>query len=397
MAAAMYVDSTRKRPIRVWASSLEDQALQQARNLADLPFIHNHVALMPDAHYGKGSTVGTVIATRGAILPAAIGVDIGCGMQAQPLGIGVDRLGGDKAMRELRHAIERAVPVGFNQHRDPVEDATVWMTQAEKSAASLGLRNPGKLAGKAGCQLGTLGGGNHFIEVCRDESDQAWVMLHSGSRGLGNQLANAHINGAKDEMKRYFIDLVDPDLAYLVEGTPKFQAYIDDMNFAQEYAFANRREMMKRVLRAVAEKVPEIAPDVSQGVSCHHNYTSREHHFGANVWLTRKGAVSARAGEKGLIPGSMGTRSYVVEGLGSTDSFQSCAHGAGRAMGRNEARRRYTVKDLIAQTEGVECRKDDGVLDELPSAYKSIDQVMADQGDLVKVLHTLKAVLCVKG
>ena len=393
----MYVDSHSKNPIKIWASELEDLALRQTRNVANLPFVHHHVALMPDAHFGKGSTIGTVLATRGALVVACVGVDLGCGMAAQPLGIGVDKLGGDKAMRELRHAIERAVPVGFAQHRDPVADAGQWMAGARASADQLGLKHPDKLAAKAGCQLGTLGGGNHFIEICRDESDQAWVMLHSGSRGMGNQLAMAHIDSAKGEMKRYFIELADPDLAYLVEGTDKFTAYLADMNMAQDYALANREVMMRRVLAAIAEKVPDIAPDAAQGVSCHHNYTTRENHFGANVWVTRKGAVRARAGERGILPGSMGTCSYIIEGLGSLDSFQSCAHGAGRAMGRNEARRRFTVKDLVAQTEGVECRKDQGVLDELPAAYKDLNAVVADQKDLARVVHTLKAVLCVKG
>lgn len=392
------VDSSQRWPIFNWASQLEEQAANQARNIASLPFIHRHVALMPDAHLGKGSTIGTVIATKGAVLPSATGVDLGCGMSAQALGISAEKLGGDGRLRELRRAIERAVPVGFGQHRDPVGDGSWWGEQTQTRADRLGDKRLGRLGQRAGCQLGTLGGGNHFIEICTDELNRVWVMLHSGSRGMGNTLANWHIDHAKADMKRYFISLPDPDLAYFVEGTPQFQAYIDDMMFAQEYALANRREMMQRVLVAVCGHVGMKSMDLPEvGISCHHNYCTREHHFGANVWVTRKGAVMARKGEKAIIPGSMGTRSYIVEGLGNPDSFESCAHGAGRAMGRKEARRRYTVKDLVAQTEGVECRKDDGVLDELPAAYKCIDKVMADQTDLVRPLHTLKAILCVKG
>ena len=394
----MRVDTSHKKPVYNWASSLDAKTLAQVHRLADMPFIHHHVALMPDAHFGKGSTIGSVIATKGAIIPSCAGVDLGCGMTAQPLGFPVDRLGGDGRLRDLRLAIEQAVPVGFAHHQEPVAGAEVWAEGTQLRVDRARNARMSSLADRAGCQLGTLGGGNHFIEICRDQADEAWLMLHSGSRGMGNTLANHHIHRARDEMKRYFIDLPDPDLAYFVEGTQDFQDYIGDMHFAQDYARANREAMMRLVIGSIERHLGAGPLTLPEGrVSCHHNYTAREHHFGANVWLTRKGAVSARKGEKGIIPGSMGTRSYIVEGLGSAASFQSCAHGAGRAMGRNEAKKRFTVSDLVSQTMGVECRKDEGVLDELPQAYKEIDVVMADQVDLVKTLHVLRAIICVKG
>jgi len=387
------VISETKKPVKIWASDLEFEAEQQVRNLANLPFIHKHVAVMPDAHAGRGSTVGTVIATKGAIIPAAVGVDIGCGMCAVKLPFKVDEL---KNLKDLRHSIERSIPVGFNSNKTVTD-------RVGKAFGLLGAVNAYKYVSldKAVLQIGTLGGGNHFIEICTDTENNAWVMLHSGSRGVGNKLAQVHINEAKGLMKKYFIDLPDPDLAFLAQGTKEFQAYIKDLQWAQQYAEFNRKEMMLRVLKDISyhvykeDKGKEFM--VTLGVDCHHNYTSMENHFGSNIWVTRKGAVSAKAGELGIIPGSMGTKSFIVEGLGNPDSFNSCAHGAGRKMSRTKAKAIFTVEDLAKQTEGVECRKDAKVVDEIPGAYKDIDEVMANQADLVKPVYQLKQLLCVKG
>jgi tRNA-splicing ligase RtcB len=397
------VISDTKRPIKVWASDLEPEAEQQARNLASMPFIHSHVALMPDAHAGKGSTVGSVIATNGAIIPAAVGVDIGCGMCAVKLPFKVDRLGGEEKLRELRHSIERSVPVGFNAHKEMDERRLT----AFKALGSNSLTDDNVEFPKAAYQLGSLGGGNHFIEICRDLDDNAWIMLHSGSRNIGKVLAERHINAAKNLMKSYFIDLPDPDLAYLAQGTPEFKAYLADLMWAQNYAKASRNEMMERVLEQVYRQVygsgqwDEILYDYDKPdlfrVDCHHNYTNIENHGGKNLYITRKGAVSARDGEYGIIPGSMGAKSFIVKGKGAADSFCSCSHGAGRTMSRTKARQLFTAEDLAAQTAGVECRKDDGVVDEIPSSYKDIEQVMRNQADLVEPVYELKQIICVKG
>lgn len=386
----MRVNAEGKHPIKIWASVLEPQAEQQLLNIARLPFIHKHVAVMPDAHLGRGSTVGAVIATKGAIIPAAVGVDIGCGMCAMALPMKVDDI---PRLSELRHEIERSVPTGRHSNKEPCKRALDFFAEGLPTIGTF------ELLKRALVQLGSLGGGNHFIELCGDEKGDAWIVLHSGSRNIGKTLADIHIGKAKGLMKDYFIELPDPDLAYLAQETSEFEAYLKDLLWAQRYAAENRREMMGRVLKAVLEHVGgmERVPFSVDMVDCHHNYTAQEHHYGANVWVTRKGAVSARAGQLGIIPGSMGTKSYIVRGKGNPESFDSCAHGAGRAMSRTEARRRFTVEDLAAQTEGVECRKDKDVLDELPAAYKDIDQVMLDQADLVEVVHTLKQVLCVKG
>ncbi|MGI4850630.1 MAG: RtcB family protein, partial [Janthinobacterium lividum] len=329
------VNTTERWPVKIWASLLEATAEAQALNLAKLPFIHKHVALMPDAHAGKGSTIGAVIATKGAIMPSCVGVDIGCGMSAMCLNRPLDAFGGSAKLRALRDAIEQVVPVGQSSHQK--------MDDARSSTAALAKQKfnvEDRVAQRAGLQLGTLGGGNHFIELCGDEAGTAWVVLHSGSRYLGKHLADLHIGKAKGLMKAYFVDLPDPDLAYLAEGTDEFAAYISDMQSAQEYARANRAGMMGEVMGQVAKHLGFEHP-VQMGnlesIDCHHNYTTREHHFGANVWVTRKGAVCARKGVKGIIPGSMGTQSFIVEGLGNADSFDSCAHGAGRAMSRTEA------------------------------------------------------------
>lgn len=382
-----------KRPIKNWASTLEPEAEAQVKNMANLPFIYRHVAVMPDAHAGKGSTVGTVIATKGAIIPAAVGVDIGCGMSAVKLPVKIDAF---SDITRLRHSIERSVPVGFNYNNEAtprVENMFQALGVMDK-ADSLPLK-------KALLQLGSLGGGNHFIEICGDEENNAWVMLHSGSRGIGKHLADVHINSAKDLMKKYFIDLPDPDLAYLAQDTKEFKDYIKALLWAQEYAELNRLEMMLRVLKDVSFHLygedKGSAAMTTLAVNCHHNYTAMENHYGQNVWVTRKGAVSAKAGQLGIIPGSMGTKSYIVEGLGNMESFCSCSHGAGRRMSRTKARQSFKVEDLAAQTKGVECKKDASVLDEIPGAYKDIDVVMNDQKDLVQVKHTLKQILCVKG
>lgn len=402
-----------KRPIKIWTENVEAEALQQLKNMANMPFIFKHVAVMPDVHAGKGSTVGTVIATSGAIIPAAVGVDIGCGMCAVKLPIAIE---GFENLPALRSAIETAVPVGFNQHQTikPATEKALkdLMTKHGRLPGQNGPAFPGGVTSdsKMLAQLGTLGGGNHFVEICQDTEGGSWIVLHSGSRNLGKTLADYHINEADGLMKKYFIDLPDPDLAYLAQGTPEFKAYIDDLLFAQDYAAANRRLMMDAVIEQVFRHVFNgPAPydwiyylgmaqmDGMERIDCHHNYTSQENHFGKNVWITRKGAVSARPGQLGIIPGSMGTKSYIVEGLGNPESFCSCSHGAGRIMSRTKAKATFTKDDLAAQTEGVECRKDADVIDEIPGAYKPIDEVMENQKDLVKPIFELKQILCVKG
>lgn len=383
-------------PIKIWASDLEPAAEAQVRNVASLPFIHNHVAVMPDAHAGKGSTIGTVIATKGAILPAAVGVDIGCGMCALRLPFDANAL---TDLKTLRHSIERSVPTGRESNRE-VSD------RVAQTFASLGLplsfSQENKLVRRAAEQLGSLGGGNHFIEICADTEGRAWIMLHSGSRNIGLTLAEKHIDAAKGIAKERMLRLPDPDLAYFTEEMPEFQAYIHDLLWAQKYAKCNRNEMLLRIVKDVSHHLYKDARLLGQldqffRVDCHHNYCEIEHHFGADVWVTRKGAVSAKAGEYGIIPGSMGAKSFIVKGKGSAESFHSCSHGAGRKMSRTEARKRFSELDLQNQTQGVECRKDRAVLDEIPASYKDIDQVMRDQSDLVEVVYELKQLLCVKG
>jgi tRNA-splicing ligase RtcB (3'-phosphate/5'-hydroxy nucleic acid ligase) len=389
-------------PVRIWTDDVEPSALQQLRNIARLPFIHSHgVAAMPDVHFGIGATVGSVIATDKAIVPAAVGVDIGCGMIATRLhGLKASDL--PTSLSRIRSDIESAVPTGF-EHNAPAH-------QNEKAAAGLyaDFRWLESKHGKAfakrkdpaskiiASQFGSLGGGNHFIELCTDELDGLWVMLHSGSRGIGNAIGTYFIELARQDMRKHSVNLPDRDLAYFDEGTTYFGDYVKAVGWAQDYAKANRDEMMRRVLSVLRRHLPPFHERM-EAINCHHNYVHRETHFGRDVWVTRKGAISAREGELGIIPGSMGRRSYIVRGLGNPDSYHSCSHGAGRKMGRKEARRRYTIADLQAQTHGVECRKDDAVLDEIPAAYKDIEEVMANQADLVETVHTLKQVLCVKG
>ena len=382
----MQVITTERVPIKIWSADPDPNAVEQLKNVAKMPFVYHHVAAMPDVHWGMGCTVGSVIATIDAVMPAAVGVDIGCGMMAWNTHLPAAELKGRAA--ELRAAIEERVPVGFNCHQEPLSQAKSWVGWLDGGPVDEQVRQ------KAMQQLGTLGGGNHFIELCEDEHGETWAMLHSGSRGYGKKTADVYMAKAKEECARYHVQLPDKDLAYLVQGAGAFEDYIKAVMWCQSYAWLNRELMMEQVAEALGINRVEVYNEL---VHCHHNYVTQEQHFGKNVWLTRKGAVCARAGTKGIIPGSMGAKSYIVEGLGNPDSFNSCSHGAGRRMGRKEAGRQFTVADLEAQTQGVECRKDSGVLDVLPAAYKNIDVVMANQADLVKPIHTLKQFLCIKG
>lgn len=372
-----------------WATDLDDNTMAQAHTAAAMPFVKPHVALMPDAHFGYGSTVGSVIPTQGAIIPSAIGVDIGCGMIATRTTLTASDLPDD--LSKLHSLIAAAIPAGVGQgHSEddprmtaamPHPDTEAWTDRIEK---------------KVGTQFGSLGSGNHFVEVSLDENDSVWIVLHSGSRGPGNMLANWHIDGAKKLMKDYFITLDEPDLAYLVEGTPAFEAYIADMLWAQGFAYQSRELMMSRALIALDKVVGRFAGTLDD-INCHHNFTQREHHMGKNVWLTRKGAIQARTGDMGVIPGSMGTSTFIVEGRGNIPSFQSCSHGAGRTMSRTKARKNLSLASLREKMDGVTWNDDDSLLDEHPDAYKDINQVMIDQADLVKIRHTLKQVLNYKG
>mgnify|MGYP000681003332 CR=1 FL=1 len=386
-------------PVKIYTGEIEPEARQQLVNISKLPIVHHHVAAMPDVHLGIGATVGSVIPTVRAIIPAAVGVDIGCGMIASRLSLTGNDLE-EKTLRKVFGQIERDVPVGFNQHPD-AKARSHAIKPFRKGLERILERHPGitKRVGKSSSwvlQMGSLGGGNHFIELCLDETDAAWVMLHSGSRGIGNAIGSYFIELAKKDLQRANVQVPDRDLAYFQEGARHFDDYVEAVGWAQDYARANRAEMMDLVLEALRRHLPSF--EVTQeAVNCHHNYVERERHFGEEVWLTRKGAIRARAGELGIIPGSMGARSYIVRGRGNADAFDSCAHGAGRRMSRNAARKHFSVSDLIEQTRNVVCRKDEGVLDEIPGAYKDIDEVMANQSDLVEVVHTLKQVLCVKG
>lgn len=393
-------------PIKLWLDEPEASAMVQLQNLAALPFIHKHVAVMPDCHAGYGSTVGTVIATKRAVIPAAVGVDIGCGMVAARLNLRAEDL--PDSLKAVREHIEAAVPHGRTDNGGkndrgawgelPLDVLTEW-GKLDRELDVIGTINPGVLRGNVNTvrHLGSLGTGNHFIEVCLDESGDVWVMLHSGSRGIGNRIGTYFTELAKADMHTWYINVPDVDLAYFPEGTQHFDEYWQAVDWAQRFAMANRTIMLKRAVGAVGAALQRDVEMTADAVNCHHNYVSRENHFGSNILVTRKGAVRARKGDLGIIPGSMGQRSYIVEGLGNPESFNSCSHGAGRVMSRGAARRKFTVADLEAQTAGVECRKDDGVLDEIPGAYKNIDEVMALQADLVKPLHVLKQVVCVKG
>lgn len=392
-------DETLRVPVKVWTKDIEDTALLQAKNLARLPFIHkNGVALMPDVHAGIGSTVGSVIATERAVIPAAVGVDIGCGMVAVRTSLRAEDLPDTLAV--IRSQVERDVPLGaggqHDEKRVPMPSSAMGLPPTQVLNSIFG-GDQSRAWQKWARQLGTLGSGNHFIEVCLDEENRVWIMLHSGSRGVGNMIGRYFIDKAKAMMETYFITLPDRDLAYLPDGTPEFRDYIQAIGWAQDYAKENRRVMLEAVIAAMRRHVakPFILED--EAINCHHNYMEIENHFNSNLYITRKGAIRARRGDLGIIPGSMGAKSYIVRGKGNAESYCSCSHGAGRKMSRSEATRRFTVEDLKTQTEGVECNKTSAVIDEIPAAYKDIDVVMENQQDLVSVVHTLKQVMCVKG
>lgn len=378
-------------PIRMWAPvhEVESVALDQLKRVAALPWVFSHVAAMPDVHFGKGATVGSVIAMRGAVAPAAVGVDPGCGMAAVRTSLVASEL--PDSLADLRDAIEARIPVGFNQHASVRPEAEKH--QALWEAFGFLSREVEDLKVKAMHQAGTLGGGNHFLELSLDEEDRVWLMLHSGSRNVGKVIADLHI--AKARILDHNRDLPDKELAVFLDGSPDMTAYRRDLGWAQDYAAANREVMLQLVQGVLRDRFDGIRFDAP--ISCHHNYVAVEEHFGERVYVTRKGAIRAGVDELGIIPGSMGTKSYIVRGLGNPEAFLSASHGAGRRMSRGEAKRRFTMADLEAQTEGIECRKDQGVLDEIPGAYKDIDQVMANQSDLVEPIHVLKQVMCVKG
>lgn len=382
------------KPVLSWANhELGFNETHMAKNVASLPFVYKHVALMPDVHLGKGALVGSVIATKDAIIPAAVGVDIGCGMSAIQTLFTANQLEGK--LKKIRLDIEANIPVGFNENKNVETRVTNWQGWQGFNDLHSGVQ---RLEGKAIKQLGSLGGGNHFIELCLDTDDRVWLMLHSGSRHIGNQLAENHIKTGKQLAKLANIRLPDPDLAYFIAGTPEFEAYWRDLQWAQNYARFNRDVMMSR-FKAIVEKHLNGGKVTKPllTVNCHHNYAEKEHHFGEDVYVTRKGAVRATQEDYGIIPGSMGAKSFIVKGKGNHDSFCSCSHGAGRTMSRTQAKKRFDVHDLVMQTEGIECRKDAGVIDEIPSAYKSIEEVMNQQTDLVEIVATLKQVVCVKG
>lgn len=393
-------------PIKMWTRGVpvEDQAREQLRRAARMPFIFKHVAAMPDVHVGIGATVGSVIPTRGAVIPAAVGVDIGCGMMAARTSLLAHDLPDN--LEGIRSAIEQAVPHGRSVGRGqrdhgswgnpPAAIVEAWATLAVRFARICDkhprLKNTNNLT-----HLGTLGTGNHFIELCLDQDARVWVMLHSGSRGVGNAIGSFFIELAKQDMRKWHINLPDADLAYFPEGTDHFDDYVEAVGWAQDFAALNRRMMMAHVIAALRGQIAKPFEAELEAVNCHHNYVTRENHFGENVLITRKGAVRAAKGVLGIIPGSMGAKSFIVRGLDNAESFHSCSHGAGRVMSRNEAKRQVSLADHIADTEGVECRKDVGVIDETPRAYKPIEAVMAAQADLVEIVHTLKQVVCVKG
>ena len=381
-------------PVLSWANhDLAHQETKMAKNVASLPFVFKHVALMPDVHLGKGALVGSVIATKDAIIPAAVGVDIGCGMCAIQTPFQASQLEGK--LKQIRQDIEAAIPVGFEANKEVEKAVSNWQGWKDFNSLHPGVQ---RLSNKAIKQLGSLGGGNHFIEVCLDSEDRVWLMLHSGSRHIGNKLAQCHIGTAKELAKLGETKLPDRDLAFFVAGTEEFAAYWRDLQWAQNYARYNREVMMARFKRVVEKHVAGGKPTKPLlSVNCHHNYAEKEVHFGEDVYVTRKGAVRAREEDYGIIPGSMGAQSYIVKGKGSHESFCSCSHGAGRLMSRTKAKENFSLDDLIAQTEGVECRKDRGVLDEIPGAYKPIEEVIDHQSDLVEVVAKLKQVVCVKG
>jgi tRNA-splicing ligase RtcB len=393
-------------PIKMWTRGVpvDEGSKRQLLNTASLPFIYRWLAVMPDVHYGKGSTIGSVIPTKGAIIPAAVGVDIGCGMMAVRTSLTASDLPDDLA--PVRSALEKAVPHGRTGNRGQ-RDKGAWENLPAATSAAWEALEPGfkaildkhpKLAkSNTANHLGTLGTGNHFLEVCLDQQDRVWVMLHSGSRGVGNMIGSYFIERAKKDMQKFFVNLPDSDLAYFPEGTPNFDDYWEAVDWAQRFAMQNRQVMMRHAVDALRGAVPKPFEAHLEAVNCHHNYVARETHYGDEILVTSKGAVRAAEGVMGIIPGSMGAKSFIVRGLGHAESFCSCSHGAGRVMSRTEAKRRFTVADHVAATAGVECRKDEDVIDETPKAYKDIDAVMAAQASLVEIVHTLRQVVCVKG
>ncbi|MBX2859268.1 MAG: RtcB family protein [Cellvibrionaceae bacterium] len=394
-------------PIKTWTRGVpfEQEAKQQLKNISRMPFIHKWVAAMPDVHLGKGATIGSVVPTLGAVIPAAVGVDIGCGMMAVKTSLTAAQLPDNLA--GIRDAIEKAVPHGRSKRLRGKRDKGAWCNVPNDVTAAWAplatqfavltqkhsvLKNTNNIN-----HLGTLGTGNHFIEVCLDEQERVWFMLHSGSRGVGNRIGTHFIEVAKKDMERWHIHLPDSDLSYLPEGSEHFEQYVEAVDWAQNFARINREVMMARVITAVTQALGTAFEARMEAVNCHHNYVSREHHYGKDVLVTRKGAVRARQGEMGIIPGSMGARSFIVRGLGNAESFCSCSHGAGRVMSRTKAKQMVSLQEHRAATADVECRKDEGVIDETPAAYKPIDKVMQAQQDLVEIVYTLKQVVCVKG
>lgn len=380
-------------PVKIWTDDIEAEAERQVCQLASLPFVFRHVAVMPDVHAGRGSAIGTVTASSTCVIPAAVGVDIGCGMAAVLTPFTASHLEGKLPM--LRSTIEAAIPVGFHMHRQPVEASEAWEGWGEFERLTPEVHD---LRNRAACQHGTLGGGNHFIEVCIDPQQRVWLLLHSGSRHIGKTLADVHIDIAEAEMRQHGLRVPHRDLSYLRIGTRSCDQYLHDVLWAQAYARTNRDIMLDLLRRAMARVVNDGEPfETLRVVNCHHNYVARERHFGRDVWVTREGAIRAAEGDEGIIPGSMGARSYIVRGKGNPESFHSASHGAGRRMSRTRAREIFSELDLATQTLGVECRKDRGVLDEIPGAYKDIDAVLANESDLVEPVEVLKQVVCVKG
>ncbi|MGP5209399.1 RtcB family protein [Psychrobacter alimentarius] len=396
-------------PIRLWTKGVpvDPKAHDQLIKASKMPFIYKWLAVMPDVHVGIGATIGTVLPTKEAIIPAAVGVDIGCGMMAVQTTLTADDLPDN--LRGLRTELEKAIPHGRSKirGRGSRRDVGSWTNPDDAVMNGWGtlvddfnyitqkhpkLKNTNNLT-----HLGTLGTGNHFVEVCLDETNQVWIMLHSGSRGVGNAIGRYFIELAREDMRKWFINLPDKDLAYFAEGTEHFDDYWFAVGWAQRFAFKNREIMMEKAIKALRQVVTKPFDAAVKAVNCHHNYVDKEEHYGEEVFVTRKGAVRARVGEYGIIPGSMGAKSFIVRGKGNEESFCSCSHGAGRVMSRTEAKKVFTTADQIAQTEGVECRKDADVIDEIPAAYKNIDDVMNAQSDLVEVVHTLRQVVCVKG
>jgi len=392
------------RPVKMWTQGVpvDEKAKEQLLNASRLPFIHQWIAVMPDVHVGKGATIGSVIPTHGAIIPAAVGVDIGCGMMALRTSLDASDL--PDSLAPLRAAIERAVPHGRTRGKrdngswgSPPSHVDAAWTELTESFERITTKYPKLRRTNNRVHLGTLGTGNHFIEVCLDQTERVWLMLHSGSRGVGNAIGNLFIELAKEDMRQWFINPPDRDLAYLPEGTDHFDDYVEAVHWAQTFARRNRELMMAAVIKAMRETIAKPFTADETVVNCHHNYVQKERHYGEDVWVTRKGAVRAGEGEMGIIPGSMGARSYIVRGKGNPESFCSCSHGAGRLYSRTEAKRRFTLEDQKRATAGVECRKDKEVIDEIPMAYKDIDAVIHAQRDLVEVVHTLRQVICVKG